>query len=144
MKKKITAVFAACVMLLSGVCHAADGVKIIIDSTPLELDVEAYIENERTMVPLRGVFEAVGAQVGWDDETKTAVVSKTDGSDVTFILLQIGLDKAFINSEQKPLDAPAVIKDGRTMVPLRFVMEELGVKSVDWNGAERTAEIVTE
>ena len=144
MKKKITAIFAACIMLLGILCSAAGDVKIFLNDEPLTLDVGAYIKQERTMVPLRGVIEAVGAQVSWDADTRTAIITKTSGSEVKFILLQIGLGKAFVNSTEVELDAPAEIVDSRTMVPLRFIMEELGAQSVEWDADNYAVYIKTE
>lgn len=118
-------------------------VTILLNGEELVLDVDAYIKNDRTMVPLRGVFEACGANVNWDAETRTVLITKTEGEETTFIFLQADSDTAFINSEQKTLDAPAEIVNDRTMVPLRFIMEELGAL-VSWDGETRTVSIVAE
>ena len=83
---------------------------------------------------------AVGATVGWDNETKTAMIVKDDGTKIDFIFLQIGQATAFVNSEAKALDVPAEISNGRTMVPLRFVIEELGAK-VEWEKETSTVKI---
>ena len=159
MKKIIATILAACTLLLSAQLTlaeyinesgtATDGqaedssVTILLNSEELVLDVDAYIKNDRTMVPLRGVFEACGANVNWDGETRTVLITKTDGEETTFIFLQADSDTAFINSEKKTLDAPAEIVGDRTMVPLRFIMEELGA-AVSWDDEARTVSIVTE
>ena len=93
-------------------------------------NVNPYIdeESERTLVPMRAIFEAVGATVQWDDATKTVIAVKG----TSFVTLQIGSPKAFINSEEHTLDVNAIMKDDRTFVPLRFVSEALGAK-VEWD-----------
>lgn len=121
----------------------ASSVTILKNGEELALDVNAYIKNDRTMVPLRGVFEACGASVAWDDETKTAFITKASGEETTFIFLQADSDAAFVNSEKITLDTPAEIVNDRTMVPLRFIMEQLGAE-VSWDGESRTVSIVTE
>lgn len=91
-------------------------------------DQQPYIENGRTMVPVRFVAEALGAQV---DCSKDGVVS-IDRGDV-HIRMKIGESKATVNGVVKTFDAKSVLtKKYRTMVPLRFVSETLGAK-VDWN-----------
>ena len=94
------------------------------------------------MVPFRALFEAVGAHVAWDGDTKTVVALDIDGDNVTSIVLQIGSDVAFVNDEKIKLDAPPEIKDDFTFVPLRFVMESLGA-DVDWDQTEYKAIIKT-
>lgn len=130
LKKLISAVLCTVIVLSTVVAFASD-ITITYNGTPLQLDTKAYYKNDRTMVPLRGIFEAVGATVGWDNETKTAMIVKDNGTKIDFIFLQIGQSTAFVNSTQKQLDVPAEISNGRTMVPLRFVIEELGAK-VEW------------
>lgn len=130
LKKLISAVICTAIVLSTVVAFAND-ITITHNGTPLQLDTKAYYKDNRTMVPLRGVFEAVGATVGWDNETQTAMIVKDDGSKIDFIFLQIGQTTAFVNSEAKTLDVPAEISNGRTMVPLRFVIDELGAK-VEW------------
>jgi len=93
------------------------------------LDTAPYIDAEtsRTMVPARVISESFGALVNWDAEAQTVTIVSGNNT----IVLTIGKSEAMVNGETKLLDSPAVIKNGRTMVPLRFVSEELG-KSVDY------------
>lgn len=100
-------------------------------------DPAPFIQDGRTLVPLRGIFEALGAQIEWDGETQT--VTATRGSRV--IRLTIGAGAAQVNGEPVPLDVPALIRDGRTFVPLRFVSEALGA-AVGWHQRTRTAVVV--
>ena len=125
MKKKILAMLLACVTAFGAMSYAAD-VNIL--------------KNDRTMVPVRGIFEAAGAKVNWDAETQTVMIAKSEGEEITFIFLQVGSDTAFVNSEATTLDVPAEISNDRTMVPLRFIMEELGAV-VTWDPDTKTVSI---
>lgn len=92
------------------------------------LAFEPTIENGRTLVPLRAIFEAVGATVDWDQDTQTATANK--GS--TKVLLSISSNIAEINGQPKILDVPAKIVNGRILAPLRFVGEAFG-GIVEWS-----------
>lgn len=140
MSKKLISAILCTVIVLSSIVAFASDITITYNGTPLALDTGAYYKNNRTMVPLRGVFEAVGATVGWDNETQTAMIVKDDGAKIDFIFLQIGQAVAHVNSEEKSLEVPAEITNGRTMVPLHFVIEELGAK-VEWKKETNTVKI---
>ena len=129
----------ACVTAFGAMSYAAD-VNILYNGEQMELDADAYIKNDRTMVPVRGIFEAAGAKVNWDAETQTVMIAKSEGEEITFIFLQVGSDTAFVNSEATTLDVPAEISNDRTMVPLRFIMEELGAV-VTWDPDTKTVSI---
>lgn len=104
-------------------------------------NVNPYIDeaSERTLVPMRDIFEAVGATIQWDEATNTVIAVKGD----SFVTLQIGSPKAFVNSEEYILDVNAVIKEDKTFVPLRFVSEALGAQ-VDWDNDNYAVIIATE
>ncbi len=105
-------------------------IKVLLDGKEISMDVRPVIENGRTLVPLRAIFEALGARVSWDGSTKTATAVR-DGTEIRLV---IDSDAALKNGEKKRLDVPARIHDGRTLVPLRFVSEALGAR-VDWDAA---------
>ena len=94
------------------------------------------IENGRTLVPLRSVFEALGASVEWDGATST--VTSIRGN-VT-VKLTINIATIYVNGEAKTLDVAPKILNGRTMVPLRAVVEAFGCQ-IGWDGVNRTASI---
>jgi hypothetical protein len=110
----------------------------MIDGIPVPLDVPPIILNGRTMVPIRFISEAFGAEVQWDAETRTVRIyfEKT----FTRVTLQINNTIARINDKIVTLDAPPTIKNGRTMVPIRFISEAFGA-TVDWDNATRTVTI---
>jgi hypothetical protein len=110
----------------------------MIDGIPVPLDVPPIILNGRTMVPIRFISEAFGAEVQWDAETRTVRIyfEKT----FTRVTLQINNTIARINDKIVTLDAPPTIINGRTMVPIRFISEAFGA-TVDWDNATRTVTI---
>lgn len=99
-------------------------IKIKKNGIYVQTDVSPYPENDRTMVPIRSVAEALDAKVDWDETTETVTIEK-NGS---VVKLTIGSAEASVNGESAELDAPAVTHMGRTFVPIRFVSERLG-----WN-----------
>ena len=98
------------------------------------LDAAPIIRESRTMLPVRFVAEAFGAEVEWDGDTSTATVK----TDTVEIKITIGATTATVNGESVALDAPAFIESSRTYMPVRFVAENLGAE-VAWNGATSTA-----
>ena len=115
---------------------AEDDVSVYIDYVKLETDQPAIILNSRTMVPLRGIFEAIKAKVTWDDETRTVTAVRRD----TTVKLEIGKNIAFINDNECVLDAVPVIQNGRTLVPLRFISEAFGF-DVGWDAESKKATV---
>lgn len=108
---------------------AADDISVLVNGSPLEFDVPPIIENERTLVPMRAIFEALGAEVSWDGDTAT-VTAKKDGDTLSII---IGSNILYKNGRATELDVPAKIVDERTLVPLRAVAESFDA-NVDWDG----------
>lgn len=103
--------------------------------------VEAQIINSRTMVPMRKIFELLGASIEWNGETQTVLATKNS----TTIKLQIGNEIAEINkngkNEKVKLDSKPIIVNSRTLVPLRFISESLD-KQVGWDSENQTAIII--
>lgn len=105
-----------------------DGVLLTTPQPPLMI-------SGRTMLPMRAIFEALGAQILWNQTTKT-VTAHRDG---TTIVLQVGSKSATINGIRVDLDVPARIINNSTLVPVRFVSDALG-NSIGWN---QTTQVVT-
>ncbi|MBQ8002962.1 MAG: hypothetical protein IJ297_05925, partial [Clostridia bacterium] len=101
------------------------------------MDVQPYIKNGRTMVPMRAIFERLGARLSWDDTTKTAIATRGD----TQIKITIGENVLYKNGEAIELDATAEITNDRTMVPVRAISEAFGC-TVTWDDEMRTVLIV--
>jgi len=114
-----------------------DGITVILNGKQLEFDVEPMLINSRTMVPMRVIFEALGAKVDWDGTTQTAIgVTKS-----TTIKITIGKDYLLKNDNIVVLDSPAVVISGRTLVPVRAIAESLDCK-VEWYGETQVVEIL--
>lgn len=97
------------------------------------------IVNGRTFVPIRAIVEAMGGTMGWNGTERKVTI----GYRGTNIDLWIGSKNARVNGQDKPLDeAPFVSPTGRTMLPLRFVTENLG-SQVQWDGANQRITITS-
>jgi hypothetical protein len=111
------------------------GIRVMVDYTPIAFDVAPYINNGRTMIPLRAVADNLGFRVDWN--AKEQRVDLTNKKGVT-VKLWIGKTEALQDSKPMAIDVAPEIADGRTFVPLRFVAEALGTK-VAWDNPTKTA-----
>lgn len=136
MKKIITFLF---VLICFSYQASAAEVNIILDGKTLDFPVEPFISEGTTFVPMRAIFEALGAKISWNDTTKT-VTSVKDGTEIK---ITIGSTAVYRNGIEETLLAAPVIVDDYTMVPLRFVSESFGC-IVDWNSDTKTVTISTE
>lgn len=82
------------------------------------------VVNNRTMVPLRSIFEAMGADVQWDQATQTATATR--GGDK--IVMTLGQSSYTVNGAVKTMDTPPMVLNSRTMVPVRVVAESFGAQ----------------
>lgn len=114
-----------------------DSIKVMFNGLPMYFDVQPQTINDRTMVPFRAIFEALGAEIEWDDVNNIASGIKDDLT----VSLTIDSEDALINGEIVELDVAATVIDGRTLVPVRFIAENFGAK-VDW--IEETKTVVIE
>jgi len=113
-------------------------INVIFAGQLLEFDVPPVLISGRTFLPVRRVFEELGAEVSYIEESRT-VIGKKDGFKLELI---IGEKTAFVNGEATELDAPAIIKDGRTLAPIRFVAESMNAQ-IDWDSSNQFAYIKT-
>lgn len=134
MKKKIFAFAMVAALSVS----AAGATSLVVDGTNVQTDVPPVIVDGRTLVPVRALFESLGATVGWEESTQTATATKGN----TVISMQIGNTTAYVNGVAKTLDVPAQTIEGRTMAPARFVAESLNA-TVNWDSASDTVKIST-
>ena len=98
-----------------------DTLDVIYNNDIIDFDVEPIIENGRTLVPFRAIFETMGCAVYYSDNDGKQIVSARRADDN--LQLTIGENKMYFNGEEIPLDVPAKITDGRTLVPLRAISE---------------------
>ncbi|OPX90709.1 MAG: Signal peptidase I T [Pelotomaculum sp. PtaB.Bin104] len=135
MKKFIfSLVLLICLSFLCLIDTAQASPRILFNGRTLNFSVPPVIENDRILVPLRAVFEALGADVQWDSSIQTVTATKDD----TEIKLIIG-GQAYKNSQPINIDVPAKIINDSTFVPLRFVSEAMGC-TVNW---DEESQIVT-
>lgn len=113
-------------------------VQVFVDGQPVAFDVPPQIDNGRVLVPLRGIFERLGATVEWNDQTQTVYAQRG----ATYISLMSGSPQAIVDGQPVPIDAPAMVVGDRTMVPLRFVSQALG-SIVNWDASSSTVAIVS-
>lgn len=118
--------------------NPARAVTVFLDGKQVSFEVAPVIENGRTLVPLRAIFEAMGAIVSWDDKTRT--VTATKGSD--YVVLPLNSTSPNVNGEEYALEVPAKIVKGRTLAPLRFVAEAFGGQ-VEWDQSNLKVAIST-
>lgn len=112
--------------------------RVMLNGQPLATSVPPLIRNGRTLVPMRDIFESLGATVVWDPVTQEIRAQRSD----TNIWLQIGNRVARVEQNQQWLDEAPMLYAGRTLVPLRFVSEALGA-DVGWDNATRIVSIMT-
>lgn len=117
------------------------GIHVLYNGT--RISFHSYGQNpelleSRTLVPLRSIFEAMGADVEWDGATSTAI-AKRSGVEIK---IQIGADEMYKDGKAIPVDVPAMLLNSRTMVPVRVIAEAFGA-DVQWNGNGRTV-LITE
>ncbi|MEW5921549.1 MAG: exo-beta-N-acetylmuramidase NamZ domain-containing protein [Bacillota bacterium] len=113
------------------------GLSVVVDGVPLGGDLEPFIdEQNRIMVPLRAVSEALGAQVRWEAQTRRVIINRG----ATVLHFTVGSPVVLVNGQEKLMDTIPQIKNSRTVVPLRFAAEYLGA-TVDWNGSMLRANV---
>ena len=118
---------------------ASDNIKVTVNNENVSFDVPPQVINGRTMVPMRTIFEKLGATVDWNGDTKTITGKK----DNTTVKMTLGKSKMNVNGKDVILDVPATIISGRTLVPARTIAESFSCK-VDWNGDNKTVIISSE
>ena len=134
MRKKLIATLTLCLLLLStSLAMAAAPPTIYINENSLVTENPAVIEEGRTLLPLRAIFEAMGQEVAWNAEDQ----SITSGG----IWLQIDNSTANVDGVEVTLEVPAKIIGDSTYVPLRFIAESLG-KDVNWDGDQNRIDII--
>ena len=119
----------SCTLLL---CLSVNAVELYVDTELVQTDVPPQLVGGRTLVPMRAIFEYLGAEVTWDNDTRTATGTLND----TVVTIQIDNTTAYVNGVPYTLDVPAQIIGNRTMVPARFVSESLGCVVTWYNDAD--------
>ena len=111
-------------------------ITMIVNGETVNFDMPPVILNERTLIPVRGLFEKLGAVIEWDGAAGMVKIVSND----TTILLWTNNQTASVNGQSVQMDvAPKIIND-RMMIPVRFVSERLGYQ-VGWDGNTSTVTI---
>lgn len=145
--KKLLSVLVCMAMLLAaapGAAAVAAGsntaeVSVIVNDDRVVFDVPPQIFDGTTFLPVRLALEPLGAEFDWNGEDQTITI-RANG---TIIVLTIGGENALVDGVSKPLAKPAMLVDGRTLIPIRFVAEELNYV-VDWDDGAKTVYIRSE
>lgn len=109
---------------------------ILVNGKKLESDVPPTMAGDRLFVPIRVIFESLGATVSWDDPTQTVTGVRGDRT----VKMQIGDEHMTVNGVTTAMGIAPMLKDSRTLVPIRFVGEGLGAE-VGWDEKTNTASI---
>ena len=142
-KKLIAGVLVICCIFSATVNIAfADEpgvITVFVDGVQIEFDVAPITESDRTLVPMRAIFEALGAEVTWDEATLTATAVK--GGDVMYVTIDSNM--LYKNGESVELDVPARMVGDRTLVPVRAISESFDAL-VEWDETTLQVIITTE
>ena len=117
----------------------SEEIGVFCNGTKLEFDQTPIMEGDRVLVPMRVIFETLGADVEWNGEILTATAVRGE----TTISLQIDSNIMYKNGEAIELDVPARLLNDRTLVPIRAVSEAMEAK-VEWNQEDKAVVITTE
>jgi hypothetical protein len=119
-------------------------IAMTLDGRPIQSEAPPYIENGRTLVPVRVISEALGANVAWIGDTQTVSVTAADGALITLAIgdAHMAIVEGGVRRDVV-MDAAATNKDGRTYVPIRYIAEALGLE-VGWDPDTQTVSFSTE
>lgn len=139
MSKRLGKIFLTFILLFALIplnTFAQNEIKLWIDGNYVESDAAPFIEESRTLVPLRVISENLGLNVDWNSETKEVTISNGEENFV-FVIGEKYYEKS---DSQIPMDAAPKIVSDRTFVPIRVIAELLN-KEVNWDNANRTVVI---
>ncbi len=139
MTKKITLICILTVLVFACTyfsAYASDSISLVINSKKVECEVPPVIVNDRTLVPVRVLFEHLDAKVDWNGSLRQVMVT----SGTTVMIFNIDSKIVYLNGAIHTLDAAPVIINDRTLVPVRFISEKLGF-IVGWDGSARCVSI---
>jgi hypothetical protein len=123
--KKILTVLMVIGMMFS--ISLANEIGITFNGENLICDVPPVKINNRVMVPIRAISEKAGATVDFNYETNEITLT----NEIAIVKLTVNSNLAYINGAERILDVPATEINNRTLVPIRFVGESLGL-NIDW------------
>ena len=145
MKKIVSMILSLMMICLSVIVFAdetsaTDNITVTMNGEVIEFDVEPILENDRVLVPFRAIFEALGCNVTYTEADGKQFVTAMRGDNQ--LIIEIGAYDMCVNGNVEALDVPAVIINGRTLVPVRVVSETFGA-NVEWIGDSKTVAVAT-
>ncbi|WP_310830745.1 C40 family peptidase [Paenibacillus pedocola] len=117
---------------------ASGAISVYLDGKQLHMEVPPLNEGGTVLVPMRGLFEAQGGELSWNNTDKTVTATK-DGTTLTY---EMGALTAALNGQSIDVAVPGQITGGSAMIPLRFVSEALG-NIVDWVPSTQSVQITS-
>lgn len=138
MKKSIWVVMITFIILsvFASTVLASQPIKVFVEGKPVVFDVQPVLEGGRVLVPVRAIFEVLGAAVEWDGKTGTVYAEKDD----FYVEFSVNDQQADINGYKEDMDVPARIINKRVLVPLRFAGEAFNAV-VKWDSKTFTVNI---
>ena len=136
MKKIVFLSLVFGILLVCGNVFAARDVGVEFNCVEIEFDQPAIISENRTLVPLRKIFETLGAEVGWDEVNRKVTANKNG----KIVSITIGSKELYVDGEVVELDVAAKIINDRTLVPVRAISEAYDCEVI-WNDKESLVEI---
>lgn len=134
--KKFAAIILSLTLVFAAAGAFAADIKVNLNGEEIAFDVQPILDGENLLLPLRFIYEKMGANVSWYEETNT-VFADLDGNITT---IQIGNELMFLNGDSFKLDAVPVLKNDRTLVPAAVIENGTGAK-VSWDAEKSTVSI---
>lgn len=126
MKNKIFTIILALLLVPSFVlANSANKISIVLNNEVVATDVEPFLKDNRTFVPVRFISEKLGFKVDWNEKAQLVTITNNNKK----IELTIGNKEAKVDGKAAMIDVAPLLKDNRTFVPLRFISENFGVKT---------------
>jgi len=127
------------IVLFSFICaHAAQEMTLYLDGKLVKTDVAPIAVDGHTMVPVRSIFEKMGAEVTWIGSRQQVIIRSVKAR----IVLNLDSTTAYVNNKSVELQKAPMVVDGRTLIPVRFVSEKLGY-NVKWEPSDNSVRITT-
>lgn len=123
-------------LLVPAMAQAEEPIRLFVGTTEVKTEVAPVLEGGTTLVPLRALTEALGYTLTWEASTQTITLTKADLT----IVLVIDQKTALVNGKTVELLMPPTIRDNRTLIPARFVAEQMGA-TVTWDSVNRVVNI---
>ncbi len=132
MRRLVALLILTILLAIPNIAKGETPIRLYVNGTEVVAPVPPVIENNRTLVPLRALAEALGFEVKWEPVGREITLSKPG----LVILLAVDKPEAVVNGQLVALDVPPGIRNDSTLIPVRFVAEQMGL-SVTWDAENR-------